>query len=86
MDVITQHLVKHRAKGTTALAYLGKPATAYCIPEEARNDSLDRFSNSPFWHGMLGVKQNARDPVVAVDTTGNAYNAFLMDGLITFQV
>jgi hypothetical protein len=86
MDVITQHLVQHRAKGTTALAYLGSPATAYCIPEEARDDSLARYGRAPFWHGMLGVRQNARDPVAAIDTKGGAYNAFIMDGLIVFQV
>jgi hypothetical protein len=86
MDAITQHVVQSRGKGMTALAYLGSPATAYCIPEEARNNSLDRFANAPLWHTLVGGKKNALDPVAAVDTKGEAYNAFLQDGLIVFQV
>ena len=92
MDLIVDGVVSRRRPGSTSVAFLGSPATAHLIGQQAYDDATARYADRPWHHAPFGYEQNNRaggprsDGLVAsTRQSGTTVSRTMTDGFSVFQ-
>jgi hypothetical protein len=85
MDAVVAGVVAARAEGRTSVAYLGSPATAHIISDEAWEQSRALYAARPWYHAPFGFGENARPKVEGVGPDKQPISWAVTDGLSVFQ-
>lgn len=85
MDAIAAGVLKRRKEGTTALAYLLSPATAYPTDAESYEKRVQRYENRGWSASLLWLSPNHREPVECTTDGGILIRMPVLNGFITEQ-
>jgi len=85
MDMIVSGVLRRRKEGTTALAYLLSPATAYPTDSESYEKRVSKYAKRGWSASLMWLSPNYREPVECTAAGGGRMRMPVVNGFVTAQ-